>query len=424
MEKFESRTVYLITSLFTGMIFSIVFAANQLYRIQTVGLNPLQLVLVGTTLEIAVFIFEIPTGIIADVYSRKLSVIIGTFLFGIGFLLEGSVPVFGVILLAQVIWGTAWTFISGAHSAWIADEVGVNNVGPIYMRASQFGQIGNLIGIPIFIILGNINYRLPIFVGGILFLVLGVFRLIWMPETGFTPMPKDERVSWVTVTSTFKEGVRLAKLQPILMTFAIITLFVGLYSEGYDRLSEAHLIKQFSFPTLFPNSDPIVLWFALMRVAGLIFSLSGIEIVRRWFQISDNIRTARYLQAIYGLINLGLLAFAFSKNFYLSFMYVLMVDTMRSMTGPLIDTLINRYIESRVRATILSMTAQLDAFGQMVGGPIVGSIGNHFSISAALSISCLLLLPVIPLYQRVIHLAEKSGENANLHFQIENFKDE
>jgi MFS transporter, DHA3 family, tetracycline resistance protein len=34
----------------------------SVYRIQTAGLNPLQLVLVGTVLEIAVLTFEVPTG--------------------------------------------------------------------------------------------------------------------------------------------------------------------------------------------------------------------------------------------------------------------------------------------------------------------------------------------------------------------------
>ena len=166
MRKFDAKQIYWASSLITGLIFSIVFTANQLYRVQTVGLNALQLVLVGTTLEVTSFIFEIPTGIVADVFSRRLSVIIGTFLFGIGFLVEASLPVFGIILLAQLIWGIAWTFISGAHSAWIADEVGVDNVGPVYLRSSQFHRIGNLVGIPLFVWLGNISYRVPIIVGG------------------------------------------------------------------------------------------------------------------------------------------------------------------------------------------------------------------------------------------------------------------
>ena len=37
---------------------------------------PTQLVLVGTVMEAAVFLFQVPTGIVADLYGRKLSVVI------------------------------------------------------------------------------------------------------------------------------------------------------------------------------------------------------------------------------------------------------------------------------------------------------------------------------------------------------------
>ena len=50
------------------------------------GLAPYQLVLVGTAVELSIFLFEIPTGVVADVFSRRLSIIIGYFLMGIGFL--------------------------------------------------------------------------------------------------------------------------------------------------------------------------------------------------------------------------------------------------------------------------------------------------------------------------------------------------
>ena len=78
---------------------------SSVYRLQTAGLSPFQLVLIGTVLELSVFIFEVPTGIVADLYSRRRSVIIGMFLIGAGFVLEGLFPVFTVMLLAQVIWG-------------------------------------------------------------------------------------------------------------------------------------------------------------------------------------------------------------------------------------------------------------------------------------------------------------------------------
>ncbi len=407
MKKLDARFVYWISLFLEGMIFSIVFAANQLYRVQTVGLNPLQLVLVGTTLELTTFILEIPTGIVADVYSRRLSVIIGTFLFGIGFLVEASLPLFGVVLLAQVIWGTAWTFISGAHSAWIADEVGVENVGQVYLRASQFRRVGSLLGIPLFVLLGNVSYRLPIVIGGVMFLLVGLFRLITMPEYGFQPTPKEERETWKEMIATLKGGINLARAKPALMTFAIIAIFVGLYSEGYDRLTEAHFIGQFAFPTLPWGGDPLVSWFALMRVMGLFLGLGVTEMVKRRLDTTDNLKVARALQAIYGLISLSLLAFAWSQGFYLALLATLVVDTARGITGPLIDTWINKHIDSKVRATMLSMTAQLDAFGQMVGGPIVGLVGIFRSIRLALTTSAMLILPVVPLYRRTIHQSEE-----------------
>lgn len=402
MKPANPRTVYWIGSFFVGLIFSIVFAANQLYRVQTVGLNPFQLVLVGTALEVTAFLFEVPTGIIADMVSRRLSVIIGTFLFGIGFLVEASFPIFWVIILAQVIWGTAWTFISGAHTAWITDEVGVENVGPVLLRSSQLNMIGHLTGVPFFILLGNINYRVPIFFGGGLFLLLGIYRFLAMPETGFVPAPKEERNTFQEMIHTFRNGINLARMKPILLTFALISIFVGLYSEGYDRLSEAHFIQKFVFPEVPWGGDPIVSWFAGMRILGTFLSLGATEFLKRRLDTTDNARISRILGGIYGLISLGLFVFAWSGDFYLAIAATLLVDTLRSLTDPLIDTWVNQYIESRVRATMLSMTSQLDAFGQMFGGPLVGVIGNLRSIRAALTTSALLILPAVPLYEKTV----------------------
>jgi len=400
LKKLDAKTVYWIQSFVVGVIFSTVFAANQLYRVQTVGLDALQLVLVGTALEVTAFIFEVPTGIVADVYSRRLSVIIGTFLFGLSFMIEAAFPLFGIIILAQVVMGVAWTFISGAESAWITDEVGAEKVGPIFLRSSQFHQIGNLIGIPFFVVLGNISYQMAIFVGGVLFFALGIFRLLTMPEQGFSRTPKEERENWKAIVTTLKSGINLARAKPILLTFAVIAIFVGLYSEGYDRLSEAHFLEQFEFPALPWGGDPIVSWFAIMRVGTMILAIGATEFVKRNLDTADNRKIAKFLQGVYGFISLGLLIFAWSRNFYLAILATWLIDTMRSLTGPLIDTWVNKYIESKVRATMLSMTSQLDALGQIAGGPIVGVVGNLRSIRAALTLSALLILPVVPLYGR------------------------
>jgi MFS transporter, DHA3 family, tetracycline resistance protein len=110
LSELRPYPLYLFVSGAFALCFMLYATIASVYRIQTVGLNPLQLVLVGTVLELAVVIFEVPTGVLADTYSRRLSVIIGFFLVGAGFMLEGSVPTFVAVLIAQVIWGTGYTF--------------------------------------------------------------------------------------------------------------------------------------------------------------------------------------------------------------------------------------------------------------------------------------------------------------------------
>ena len=85
-------TVYFVLSFSSSFFFSLIVTINLVYQVVIVGLDPLQLVLVGTILEGTVFLFEIPTGIVADLKSRRLSVIIGYLLTGLGFAVEGSFP--------------------------------------------------------------------------------------------------------------------------------------------------------------------------------------------------------------------------------------------------------------------------------------------------------------------------------------------
>src|SRR5512142_2383346 len=103
MKRPEPARTYLFLSFASEALFALAFTAMLVYEPEVAVLNPLQLVLVGTTLELSVFVCEIPTGVVADVYSRRLSILIGHALIGLGFLVEGSFTAFLPILLAQVL---------------------------------------------------------------------------------------------------------------------------------------------------------------------------------------------------------------------------------------------------------------------------------------------------------------------------------
>src|SRR5690606_7603351 len=111
---------------------------------------------------------------------------------------------FAAIIAGEVLWGIGYTFTSGATQAWITDEIGEGAAGKAFLRGSQAGQVGGLVGLALSMALVNVRVNLPIQVGGALFLVLGLFLALFMPENGFTPTPKEQRESWGSMLGTFR----------------------------------------------------------------------------------------------------------------------------------------------------------------------------------------------------------------------------
>ena len=398
LRKWDAIRVYLILSGVSSLAFAVMFTLNMIYEAEVVGLTPLQLVLVGTTLEIICFSFEIPTGIVADLYSRRLSVIIGFLLIGVGFLIEGTLPFFAAILLTQVFWGIGATFLSGALEAWIVDEVGEEHVGQVFVRGSQAGQIGGVIGIIVSVALGSIALALPVIVGALIMLVLGVFLILFMPETGFKPTPRGERSTWQSMFHTFRQGLGLVRQRRILMIFLAIALVGGLYSEGFDRLWQVHFLRDFTLPGL-GTLQPVV-WFGVIGIAGMLLGAVVNEIVRRRLNMQNTKALARALVGLHGAVIMGLLVFALAQNFVLALGALLVASVLRGTVYPILSTWTNQYIDSSVRATVLSSFSQMNAFGQIAGGPIVGVVGDRLGLRAALSASALLLSPVVWLIAR------------------------
>jgi len=389
-------TVYLILEFGAALIFSLIFTVSQLYYVTIARLDPLQLVLAGTILEATVFIFEIPTGVLADVKSRRLSIIIGYALMGVGFIVEGTLPFFGTIALAQVLWGLGYTFTSGATEAWIADELGEDRAGEVYLRGAQAARAGALVAIPISVVLGSRSLQLPIVLGGAAMILMATFLLWAMTEEGFTPNPSGERTAWGHMITTVQDARQLVRRQPVLIVLLATGLFYGLYSEGFDRLWTLHLLEDLRGPWQ-DGPDPVV-WFGLIRAVMLLISLAATEVARRRVDTGRGISLARGLMLNAALIILCLAGFALTESFWAAVGLYWLIGALRNIAAPLHTAWLNRSIdEPQVRATIFSVSGQADAIGQIAGGPMVGAVGN-ISIRAALLSSALLLAPVLPLY--------------------------
>ena len=396
VNKLSAYKTYLLFSAITAMCFSLVATVMIVYHIETVHLNPLQLILVGTTLEVACFIFEIPTGIVADVYSRKLSIVIGGVLTGVGFILEGSISSFVFVLVAQIVWGLGSTFISGSLEAWIAEEEKNKDLDEIYIKGAQAGQIGAFIGIVLSTVIANFSVRLPIIVSGVLFIILALFLWLYMPENNFKPSAPGDLNTFKKMVYTFKSGLKIVKSKSIIMILLAVTLFYGLSSEGYDRLSNAHFLQDTTLPKLGNLSS--VTWFGIFGILGMILSFIVMHFMAKNLKNEDNRKNGKLLLCINILYISSMLIFALTKNFSLMLIAYLATNTFRIINEPIFSAWLNGHIDDNSRATVISINGQMNSLGQILGGPIIGIIATNISVSIGIVCTSLLVAPVLVLY--------------------------
>lgn len=396
VNKLSAYKTYLLFSAITAMCFSLVATVMIVYHIEIVHLNPLQLILVGTTLELACFIFEIPTGIVADVYSRKLSIVIGGVLTGVGFILEGSISSFVFVLVAQIVWGLGSTFISGSLEAWIAEEEKNKDLDEIYIKGAQAGQIGAFIGIVLSTVIANFSVRLPIIVSGVLFIILALFLWLYMPENNFKPSVPGDLNTFKKMVYTFKSGLKFVKSKSIIMILLAVTLFYGLSSEGYDRLSNAHFLQDTTLPKLGNLSS--VTWFGIFGILGMILSFIVMHFMAKNLKNEDNRKNGKLLLCINILYISSMLIFALTRNFSLMLIAYLATNTFRIINKPIFSAWLNGHIDDNSRATVLSINGQMNSLGQILGGPIIGIIATNISVSIGIVCNSLLVAPVLVLY--------------------------
>ncbi|MBI5995163.1 tetracycline efflux MFS transporter TetA(P) [Clostridium perfringens] len=396
VNKLSAYKTYLLFSAITAMCFSLVSTVMMVYHIEIVHLNPLQLMLVGTTLELACFIFEIPTAIVADVYSRKLSIVIGGVLTGVGFILEGSISSFVFLLVAQIVWGLGSTFISGSLEAWIAEEEKNKDLDEIYIKGAQAGQIGAFIGIVLSTVIANFSERLPIIVSGVLFIILALFLWLYMPENNFKPSAPGDLNTFKKMVYTFKSGLKFVKSKSILMILLAVTLFYGLSSEGYDRLSNAHFLQDTTLPKLGNLSS--VTWFGIFGILGMILSFIVMHFMAKNLKNEDNRKNGKLLLCINILYISSMLIFALTRNFSLMLIAYLATNTFRIINEPIFSAWLNGHIDNNSRATVLSINGQMNSLGQILGGPIIGIIATNISVSIGIVCTSLLVAPVLVLY--------------------------
>ena len=425
--------LYLILECGMSFLLGICYATITVYWVISGRLNPLELLLLGTALELSYFLLQLPTGLLADLVSRRLCTLAGLFIVGLALIMEALSPAFANLIAAQVVLGLGAALNNGAQEAWVADELagqlGDDRMTGVYLRATQYGLIATVAGSLLsgLIALGGLN--LPLLTGGSLICLLAAGAAFVMPENNFHPalsrpaslppaqpspgqpgpgqpgaretdirepgrrqriavLASSARTLLAEQTRTTRRAV--IAVPGLLLLFGM-TLFIGMWSESFDRLWGAFLLRDIKFPQL-GGLHP-AMWFSLFACLAAVLGLGSTEVARRRTERLGPDSVASALLVLTIAIGAAVVAMATAHAFVVGLAAYVAVTVLRPVLDPLLSGWMVTRIEPSVRATALSAKDMFDSAGQIAGGPVIGAIGTLTSIRIALLAGAAALAP-------------------------------
>lgn len=385
--------LYRLRAVAFGFFMWMTFGMYALYVVRDAGLTPFQLLLAGAVLEFTVVAFEIPTGVLADTISRRFSVILGSFVTGAGWAVMGLFPSFEGILLGEFLWGLGFTFISGANEAWLADEIGEDEAAKVYPQAAQWRQAAVVAGVLVAAAFALVDLRLPFILGGAGGIAFGVFLAATMTEAGWRPADRQGRSRLAEAKQVAIEAFHAARIRPLVRAAIGIRLLVGGASEVFYRLYGYHLIENIGIP----DGTNEVLLFGGIALASQAGTFGVIALGRRASTDGSRAAAARVLAVLYVGAVLGPLAFAFAPGAAVAVALIAITQWAHNAERPFFTMWVNRGLESRTRASVLSGVGQADSLGQTVTALSFGALAAATTVRLALALGAVVSVPALGL---------------------------
>lgn len=380
---------YYVFSILTNLWFPIpVFVIFLLAN----GLSFTQAMLILSAMSVAILLFEIPSGIFADVRGRKPSLVIGVTLDLLAaslFILGHSIEVF---LLGGFMYGLSFSFYSGAGSALVYDTLKSLKKEYEYKKIIGHAMFLKLIAIAVASIVGgllaSINLRLPFF-AVIFFLVPALIISVTFIEPPRRVLAAKKILS---LRSSFSKYVT----NKIPLVLALVFLALMLITQDLWHF----LIQPFMVDLdLSLNMIGIIFAaFAIISAVGAKYSHKYEAIFGMRFSL-----VSVGLMLTIPVIALGLL------NSRLALLVLIPWLLAFGISRPLIEDIINKFTKSEVRAMVLSVGSMGGRLGLVVAAPIAGILADSNGVAYAFIVVGTVTLIIVGLLSLV--LVKKLSKN-------------
>jgi len=379
----DTIRLYLILRALSTFGVSFISAVYVTFLI-TRGLDLFQVNLVNAVFFATMFLFEIPTGAIADVFGRKISFVLSNILFGLGMLLYAASTSFWGFAAAESLGAIGATFASGAFQAWMVDKLRhhghTGTLSKVFAREQQVGSACAIIGGLMGAFLADRFLPLPWIIGGAVMLITALAAGIFMKEEYFVrqkfSFPAGIASMKNTVRTSIRYGMRHKTVRFILVIGTIQYLAVMAPNMQWQPLFLPHLTGK---------TELGYLWVA-MALAMILGAQLAPWLLRKTISEKQALIVSQVV------IGLGVLGAVAARSFGIALSSFLIHELARGAFRPLKDQYLHDNIPSKERATLVSFESISHHIGGLIGLVASGFIAESAGIPWAWTLSGLVLI--------------------------------
>jgi MFS family permease len=394
------QRVYLTLLLGNTLAASFIWGINTLFLLDA-GLSNTEAFAANAFFTAGMVLFEVPTGVVADTWGRRVSYLLGTITLAVATLLyyamwQLSAP-FWAWAVVSVSIGLGFTFFSGAVEAWLVDALRASDYqGPLETVLGR-GQMVSGVAMLGGSVLGGVvaqvtSLGVPFLlrVGVLLAMFAVAFRL--MKDVGFTPRPAAHplRETRTVLSASIEHGlgnrpVRFVMLAAPFSAGVSLYVFYALQPFLLELYGDPDAYSIAGLAAAIVAGAQIAGGFAAPRIRGLFR--------RRTTTLILGTVASALLLALLGLLD----------SFWFALALLAVSGLVFAAEMPIRQAYLNDMIPSQQRATVLSFDSLMGSSGGVVIQPVLGktadvwSYGTSFVVAGAFQ---LMALPFLLLSRR------------------------
>jgi MFS family permease len=395
------RTYYALT-LGNTLAASLIWGINTIFLLDA-GLSNLEAFAANAFFTAGMVLFEVPTGIVADMRGRRVSFLLGTVT------LAASTALYVLLwyvdapfwqwAVVSVLIGLGFTFFSGATEAWLVDALTATGydgqLDAVFGRGQVVGGIAMLAGSVAGGYLAQVtNLGVPFVVRAAILVVMFGVALMLMRDLGFTPRRDGRPVAEIRriVSDSIEYGWRIPTVK-YLMLAAPFTGGVAIY---VFYALQPYLLDLYGDDQAYGIAGLVAAIVAGAQIVGGFLT----PVVRRLFRRRT---TALILAEVIGTA--AILLIGLIMNFWLAIAMIVVWGLLFAAVTPIRQAFLNGLIPSQQRATILSFDSLMSSTGGVVAQPVLGRVADVWGYPASYLVSSAISALAVPF----IALARKQG---------------